>query len=248
MLIQADLSQIEIVLAAHLCQDQHMIKLLQDGVDLHRYSASQVLSKPEDEVTDSERKAAKRVNFGIIYGNGPKTASENSGRSEDWCKDYITKFYALFPELKGWHKKLVEQVIKTGRITMFTGQVLKFRKYPAKYEWQKRRGIKESYNPPDIKNHPVQHTAFLITSMFLGMFFREKAIYKRDKYLMIGTVHDSLMLDCKPEYVEEAKKDLLCIVDRIPKMIHTYWQETITVPVKIDISVGASWGEIEENK
>lgn len=243
-LINADLKQIEIVIFAHLCQDPYLTQLLKEGKDLHKMTASIVLDIPEEGVTDNERGDAKAGNFGIIYGNGPPKLAKTTGRDVEWCKNYIDSFYEMFPKAKEWHDKIQKIVNATGQLRLFTGMILKFRKFPAKYEWQKRKGITESYNPPDIKNHPVQHLASLVTAIFIGQFFRQKAIYKRDKYLMINTVHDSLMLDCKSEFVEEAKQDILEIVDRIPDIVYKLWNERIEVPIKVDISVGDSWYDL----
>lgn len=244
MLIQADLKQIEVVLAAHLSQDQMLIQLLKEGKDVHRWAASNVLEIPEDEVSDLERKSAKQINFGIIYGNGAATASSNTGRDLEWCKNYIKTFYQLFPGLKAWQDRNIKIVEATGRLRMFTGHILKFRKYPCTQDWQIKRGLKETYSPTEIKNYPVQHTAFVITALLLGHFWRHYALHKRDKYLMINSIHDSLMLDCKPEYVDEAKADLEECIDKVPQLCYNYWNEKIDVPIRIDIAVAENWGDL----
>lgn len=245
MIINCDLAQIEIIIFNQYCKDRLLTKLLRDGQDLHIYTSANVLGKAEQDVTKEERKDAKAANFGIIYGNGAPRLSETTGNSVEWCSDYIKEFYRLFPEAKAWHKSIQEEVNKTGQLRIWTGEILKFKKYPAKYDWQKKQGITESYNPPDVKNHPVQHTAWVITSILLGKFWRHKALPNRDKYLMINTVHDSLMLDARPEFVDLGVKDLQETVDRLPEWVLQYFNETMLVPIKCEIQTANSWGELE---
>lgn len=244
MIVSVDLSQVEVIVFADYCRDKMLNKLLLDGLDLHRFTAAHVAGKDEIDITTGERKLAKAGNFGIIYGNGAPRLAQTTGNSVEWCAQYIKEFYELFPGAKEWHKNIQDEVNKTGQLRIWTGETLKFKKYPAKYDWQKRQGIIESYNPPDIKNHPIQHTAWIITSIMLGKFWREKALHNRDKYLMINTVHDSLMLDVRPEYVELAKKDLQEVVDRLPEWVLQYFNHTMSVPIKCQISVAESWGDL----
>jgi DNA polymerase-1 len=243
MIINADLKQVEIIIFAWLCKDPTLIRLIKAGQDMHRYVGSLVYDKPEDDITDQERSDIKAGNFGIIYGNGAFKLSQTTGRSEQWCKEFIEQFYETFPGAKKWHTEIVNQVNKTGQLKILTGETLKFKKYPAKYEWQIKRGIRESYNPPDIKNHPVQHTAYIITSMILGQLFR-KAIHQRDKYLLINTVHDSFMIDSKEEYVDIAIKDITESVDNTRETIYNKFKVEFDLPLKVDISVGDNWSEL----
>lgn len=241
-LINVDFKQIEMACFAQLSDDRALINLINAGVDLHYYTGELVLNKPKEQITDEERGDIKKVNFGLIYGNGPKTASENTGRSVQWCKSFIDGFFNSFPRTKEWHNEILEQVNNNGFIKMFDGILLKFNKYPAKYDWQNPNQL--YYNPPEIKNYPVQHFAFVIFSLFLSKFYREKALFKRNKYLLINAVHDSIMLDCKQEYVDEAMQDIKEIVDKLPEYMIKYYQLKLVVPIKVDIKVGNSWYEV----
>ena len=241
-IINLDLSQVEVVVFAHLCKDPTLVNLLKNGKDIHYYIASQILNKSESEVTKEERSTAKTSTFGIIYGNGAKTLSERVNKPQDWCKAFIKQFYEMFPKAKEWHNDILLEVEATGQLTLFTNQVLKFTKYPAKYDWQDKNKL--YYNPPDIKNHPVQSIAALLMAILAGEFWRTKALINRDKYLMINTVHDSLMLDCRPQYVDQAVSDLQEIVDRLPQIVYNNWKESLIVPIKCEIKGGNSWAEV----
>jgi len=237
MLINLDLKQIEVCVFAQLSRPKLLIDLLNEGKDIHKYIGANVYDKREEGITSDERNSAKTSSFGIIYGNGARTLSERTGRTLEWSGKFIETFFGLFPEAKDWQEKNIQTVEKTGQLTLFTGQVLKFKKYPAKFAWQIRKGIVESYNPPDIKNHPVQHIAWIIMSIFLQDFYK-KAVHKRNKYLLINTVHDSIMLDCRPQYLEE------CLEDKVPELVYTKFSEKLIVPIKADISYADNWYDL----
>ncbi len=246
MIISSDLNQIETCVVAQLSGDETLIKLLNDDRDIHRFIVSNIYGDKEETIDkkDPRRTAAKAATYGLFFGNGPQRLSESTGQDIDWCKDFIQTFYNLFPRVKLWHQWLLETVERDGQLTLETGSILKFQKFPAKFPWQIRKGITESYNPPDVKNFPVQHTAFIIMALWVGRFFREKAIFKRDKYLMINEIHDSLMLDCRPEFVEEAKEDIQQIADKIPLYFKELWNIELRVPIKIETKSGRSWSEV----
>ncbi len=240
MLINCDLKQIEVCVFAQLCKPKLLIERLNSGKDVHKFIGSNVFNVSEEEVSDEQRSDAKTSTFGIIYGNGAKTLSERTGRDFEWCKGFIQEFYELFPEAKAWHNEIIKRVEQTGCLKLFTGEILKFNKYPAKYDWQKQKGIIESYNPPDIKNYPVQHLAWVITSIILGQIYRI-AVHKRNKYLLINTVHDSIMIDARPDDVDEAINDLILCVDKVKDIIYTKFNERLIVPIKMDVSIGDDW-------
>lgn len=244
MIINADLRQIEVIMFAQLCKPKLLITLLNNGQDIHNFIGANLYGKTEEEITEEERDDTKKSTFGIIYGNGDKTLSDRTGKDIEWCKEFIKTFFTLFPEAKTWHQKCQETVEKTGSLTLFTGEILKFKKYPAKYDWQINKGITESYNPPDIKNHPVQHLAWIIMSIILGTFFRGYAIHNKDKYLMINTVHDSLMIDCKEDFIYDAINHVSNVVDKVPTIIYNKFNEKMVVPIKISMSMGDRWSDL----
>lgn len=244
MLINVDLKQIEVCILAHLSGDKAFIKLLMMGVDIYKYFASIMYNKPEDIITEDERNSLKVPILGISYGKGYIKLSKETGKTEEWCKEFIDNFYAQFPAVKQLHARWIEEVNKTGMLRMWSGINLRFKYYEKTFNEEYNCWFKAGYKPQEIKNYPVQHSAFVVFSLFLSTFWRLKAIYNRHKYLLIGTVHDSFMLDCRPEYVEDAKKDINDVLDMIPSLMLQYYNQKIEVPLKIDVSVGMSWYEL----
>jgi DNA polymerase I len=243
-IINSDYRQIEVLVFAILSNDVILQDILLQGIDLYKYLAAEIDQINIDEVTPEQRNDTKVPALGIIYGNGARTLSQNCGKDEKWCKTFIQTFYELFPIARQWHIDIQEIVAQTGYLEVFTGQEFRFDKKPAKYDWQFEQGIQESYNPPDIKNHPVQGTAFIFMIIMLGKFWREKCLLKRDKYLLINTVHDSIMLDVRKEYIEEAKKDMELLAN-IKEMCYKVFKKDIKLEIKQEISSGHSWYDLQ---
>lgn len=240
VIVNSDYKTIEVVVFAVLADDPNLQDLFLRGIDVYKYIASFIYEKDIKEITPEERNSTKPGCLGIIYGNGAKTLAQSTGNTERWCKLFISKFYTLFPVSKEWHTYIQEAVKETGRLKTFTGQEFRFKKKPAKYEWQFKQGILESYNPPDIKNWSVQGTAFCILIIMLGAFWRHKALHNRDKYLLINTVHDSVMLDCRQKYIEDAKKDLEILV-KVKQMCYKVFKYNFKLDIGQDVTVGDSW-------
>lgn len=243
VLISADYGMLEVVVFAHLCKDPTLMKLIRDGIDIHRYIGSYIYDKPMDEITTEERKAIKPCSFNVIYGGGPGMLMQQSGQTYEFCKQFIETFYQLFPNGKRWHDHILKEVNRTGELRNFTGRILRFKKFPAKYDWQIRKGILESYNPPDIKNWPVQSLATSdIVLIMLGKLWR-KLIHHRDKCLLINTIHDSVLIDCKKEYIEEISKIVKETLEEVAPMCYNYWSHEWDLPITVDIKVGETWAQ-----
>lgn len=244
MLVNIDFRQIEIVVLAYLSQDQKLIKLIQDGRDLYKYFAAIMYDKPEELVTKEERDTLKAPVLGISYGRGAKALSEESGKPVEWCQEFIDRFYQEFPRVRDLHQSWIQEVNRTGCLKMFHNVMFKFNKYIWNNQTKKKElsnHFRAKYWEPQIKNYPVQHTAFLLLSTFVAEFYRQKAVYKRDKYLMVSTVHDSLVLDCRPEYIEEAQEDVKIILAKLPEICYNKYEMKIDMPINVDITTGYSW-------
>jgi len=243
-LINCDLRQIEVVVLATLSKDPGFIELLNRGTDIYKYFAAIMYDKKEEDVTPEERNSLKVPILGMSYGRGVKALAEETGNTEEWCRGFIDSFYGQFPKVKDLHDRWIKSVGQTGQLKMFSGIYLQFKRYPKMFSEEYGCWFKEGYKSTEIKNYPVQHTAFIILSLFLSAFMRQKALHNRDKYLLINTVHDSIMLDCRPEYVEDAKKDLNEILAKIPDMCYNVYSERLLVTPKAEITVADSWDKL----
>lgn len=245
MLINCDMKQIEVCTLAHLSKDKGFIELLVQGVDIYKYFAAIMYERPEHKITPDERNSLKVPILGMSYGRGARALSKETGNSEDWCKEFIQSFYSQFPRVKQLHDRWIKAVGSSGELKMVDGIRLQFKYYEKMWSEDYQCWFKEGYKPTEIKNYPVQHTAFVIFSLYLSQFFRTKALFNRDKYLLINTVHDSIMLDCRPEFVDVAISDVNEVLDSIPSLWYNMYGEQLLVPLRIDVQTGNNWYDLE---
>ncbi len=257
-IIELDYKQLELVVFAYLTQDQGLIKAIIEGIDIHKESASSALNKPLEEVTDLERSNAKAVNFGLIYGSGSFSMASRNGLEQEFCQTFIDTFFKKYPQTKQWQDNLVKKVYSTrirlspeeltkkgipisiGHIKSVTGRKYIFKTTDSpKYLIEK--GIATSFNPPDIKNYLVQGLATAdIVLIMLGRLWRKLAIYNREKYLLVNTVHDSVIFDFKIH----CKKDVDMIryqLEDVKSMMKELFIVDFNVPIQIDVKYGKSW-------
>lgn len=255
-IISMDFSQLEVVVFAFMCQDKNLIKDITEGVDIHRRLAAKVYKVPEDAITNQQRQIIKGGTFAIIYGAGEVKIGKTLGISSLTARKIKKLFFQRYPEAERWQNRILEQVDRTKmKINEFTKKGLQKQQgyyiTPTKRllifktndtpEYQLERGIKTSFNPPDIKDYPIQSLATAdIVLIFLGKLFR-KMLYQRDKCLLINTVHDSIDIDCKKEYVEETCNLLQNEVHLIPKWLKEDFGIDFNLPIECKVSVGDSW-------
>lgn len=246
MLISVDLSQIEVITFAYYCKDKTFTRLLKVGLDVHRYLASIVHMKPEEEVTTEERKAIKAVTFGIIYGNGPFKLSQTLSIDQNKAKEYIQMFYEEFPGAETWHKKILQTVENNGILYTPSKRVLKFTKFPAKFDWQDPNRL--YYNPPDIKNWPVQSFAGDIYKLLLGQIWRmwiAQTQETKENIKLINTIHDSIMFDVHPHYQKACLDLIRQVLDNAHDLIYNQYKIDFDLPLKYEISGGKSWFDLQ---
>lgn len=244
MIINADFKQIEVCVLGWLSQDKHLLNLLNKEIDIYKYFASIMYNKSENAITKEERDSLKIPILGISYGKGAKKLATETGKPEEWCLEFINNFYSRFPSVKVMHDSWIKEVNKTGQLKLFDGINLQFKHYDRTWSDVYNCWFKPGYKPTEIKNYPVQHTAFVIISLFMHEFLRKKALSKEDRYLLINTVHDSIMLDCKNDFVDECIKDVNEILDNLSNTWYNIFQNDLNVKIRLDISSGLSWYEV----
>ncbi len=253
MLVSVDLSQIEVLVFAFYCQDKTLCRLLKEGLDVHEYMLLQTKALGKDNLSPEEfieeRKKIKAVTFGIIYGNGAFKLSETLGIDQDTAKEYINTFYEVFPGARTWHNRLIKEVENNGYLTTPVGRLLKFTKFEAKFNWQQKDKL--YYNPPDIKNWPVQSLAGDIYKLLCGHIYRnwlQLTDLEKENIKLINTIHDSIMLDCSKDYQQKALELVKNILDKASDIIYTTYKINFDLPIKYEVSVGHSWASLETVK
>lgn len=253
VIIEADYSQLDITVQAEISADKNYIRDIINGVDFHckrlalkenmdyNYIVDQVNLKVDYYVKG--RKKVKAFSFTRAFGGGIKKCAENSGMSEEEVKILIEAEEKEYPQLTQFNKNLRKMVEAQGFYKSITGRKYYFKKYPAP-DWLKQKGIMESYKPTEIINYMVQGTATAdIVLIMLGRFWRKVAQHHRDKFVLVNVVHDSIMLDCRPEYVEFAKNLLKTEMEQVSEMMKDVFNYNWKTPIKVDVKSGGSWYE-----
>lgn len=225
--VDADYSQIELRLVAHMSGDENMIQAYQSGADIHRLTASQVLHIPYDEVTAKERSSAKAVNFGIIYGIGAFSLSQDLGISTGEAEAYIEHYFERFPKVKEFLDNAVESAKKTGYARTLYGR------RRAIEELKSSKFALRSFGERVAKNMPIQGTAAdIIKIAMIHVYDRLQRENLKSRILL--QVHDELLLEVQEDELEEVKKLLKEEMEGAA---------SLRVPLTADVEEGNSWFE-----
>jgi uracil-DNA glycosylase family 4 len=241
--VEFDYSQIELRVAAFLANEPTMKHLYQTGQDIHMTMAMQMTGKPEHLVTKEERKKAKSVNFGFLYGmqwrKYIETAWNNYGLrvTADEAQAFRKAFFAQFPELLVWHRRQRALVAKYGRVQSPLGRV---RHLPDIYSPD--REVKAEAERQAI-NSPVQSFAsdmILISLVILHKKFREMGLRTRS----IGTVHDALNLEVPAEEMSTVLPMIKNTMENLP--LEDWFDLHVDIPIIADCKAGFHWGDAIE--
>ena len=225
LLVDADYSQIELRVMAHLCGDENMTEAFTSGEDIHTSTAAQVFDMPIFMVTPEMRSAAKAVNFGIIYGIGAFSLSKDIGSSVAQAKKYIADYLERFPKVKSFMDETVDNAMKTGCVSTMFGRK---RRIP---ELSSSNKMLQAAGKRIAMNTPVQGTAAdLIKIAMINVYERLKA-EKLDARLILQ-VHDELIIECAESQAEK------CSAILREEMQNVY---DMRVPLAVDVHTGHSW-------
>lgn len=227
VLVDADYSQIELRLLAHISGDETMIRAFQDGEDIHAVTASQVFDVPLPEVTSLQRSRAKAVNFGIVYGISAFSLAQDIGVFQNEAKAYMDSYFAKYHGVREYMKRIVEQAKHDGYVTTLFGRR---RELP---ELKASNFNVRSFGERVALNMPIQGTAAdVIKAAMVHVAQRMKAEGLQARLLL--QVHDELIVEC-PEQEAEHVRALL-----VEEMEHVV---AYSVPLDVDAKTGASWAE-----
>ncbi len=224
-LVDADYSQIELRVMAHLCGDENMIRAFNSGEDIHTSTAAQVFDMPEIMVTPEMRSAAKAVNFGIIYGIGAFSLSKDIGTSVAQAKKYIADYLERFSKVHEFMETTVENAFKDGFVTTMFGRK---RRIP---ELSSSNKMLQAAGKRIAMNTPVQGTAADLIKIAMINVYRRLKEEKLDAKLILQ-VHDELILESSIADSERAsailKEEMQGVYD-------------MKVPLAVDVHCGNSW-------
>ncbi len=223
--IDADYSQIELRVLAHISEDETMIQAFLHGEDIHKQAASKVLGIPIKEVTKEQRSSAKAVNFGIVYGISDYGLSEQLGIPVKEAKKYIEQYLEKYTGIQKFMEDIVEVAKEKGYVeTMFHR-----RRYIP--ELKSNNYMVRQFGARAAMNTPIQGTAADIMKLAMIHVYQELKEKKMDAKLILQ-VHDELMIECRESQKEEVKEILKKSMENVI---------LLKVPLEADLSEANSW-------
>lgn len=224
-LLDADYSQIELRVVAAMCDDENMKNAFLGDTDIHTATASSVFGLPPDMITPEMRRAAKAVNFGIIYGIGAFSLSKDIGVSVKEADRYIKNYLESYPKVKEFMENAVEKAMKDGFVTTIYGR----RRYIP--EIASSNKVVQAFGKRAAMNAPVQGSAADIIKQAMVNVSRKLTEEKLDAKLILQ-VHDELIVEVSEKDKERAKKIL---GEEMINAVH------LSVPMRADVNEGHSW-------
>jgi len=238
VLLAADYSAVELRVLAHVSRDLELCRAFQEGIDPHSNSARLVLMK--DKLTDEERQSGKTSNFLVVYGGGPNKLASSCNMSFFAAKKFLKRHRQVHSGIYSWKKDVEEFIEATNNAISLFG--IRRRLPDVKHKDKKvrmsclRQGV----------NHIIQNSASSI--MLTGIADLNRELISKGfagKFRFMGTVHDSLEIAIKKEYLEDlypiVKETLVC-----PPSLKSVFNLELIVPLKVDIEIGTSFGNVEK--
>ncbi|MCI8442750.1 MAG: DNA polymerase I [Provencibacterium sp.] len=225
LLIDADYSQIELRVLAHMAKDENMLHAFQTGEDIHTQTAAQVFDLPVSMVTHEMRSRAKAVNFGIVYGIGAFSLSKNIGVSVAEADAYIKSYLKTYNGIARYMEQTVEQAGKDGFVTTMLGR----RRYLP--ELQSTNKNIQAFGRRVAMNAPIQGTAADIIKLAMNRVY-ERLMREKLSAQLILQVHDELIVEAPQKEQEQASAILK------EEMENAF---SLASGLKVDLNVGKSW-------
>jgi len=229
--IGLDYSQIELRLLAHVSGDKRLKTAFLEGADAHKMTAAQIFNVAPDKVTPAMRRLGKTLNFGVVYGMGPRAFANMAGISPEKAKGFIEKYFDDFPEVKAWQDNIKSEVHTFGFVKNENGR----------RRWFLGVGPK-SHRIDEIEraaiNMPVQSLGADIIKMAMIKSFRgiEKKGWLGEEVRPVLTVHDELLFEVRDDILKSVSVFLKDIMENVYK---------ISVPLKVDLKIGKNLGELK---
>ena len=223
--IDADYSQIELRVLAHISNDEHMVQAFINGEDIHRQAASKVFNTPIDKVTKEQRSNAKAVNFGIVYGISDFGLGEQLHISRKKAKQYIDQYLEMYSGIK----KFMEDIVESAKEKGYVETEFKRRRYIP--ELKSNNYMVRQFGTRVAMNTPIQGTAADIMKIAMIKVYNEIK-NKKLKSKIVLQVHDEMMIEVPKEEIEEVKQILKKSMETATKL---------KVPLIADISVANNW-------
>jgi DNA polymerase-1 len=230
--LSADYSQVELRILAHISQDETLLRAFQEDQDIHTATAAAVYGIPVEKVTKNQRRFAKVVNFGLIYGMGPFRLARESGLTLGEAETYVKKYFQQFPGIE----RYLEQTRQKARVDGYVDTLFGRRRYFPVYKSAMSAANRQAVQRADREsvNHPIQGTAADIIK--IAMIRLHEQLKARFRARLLLQVHDELLLEVPQEELDEVRSlaiDIMCNAFELD------------APLKVEAETGANWLELK---
>ncbi|MBL4930316.1 DNA polymerase I [Clostridium paridis] len=225
LILSADYSQIELRVLAHMSGDDNMINAFKEDIDIHTKTASEVFKVPLEEVTSLMRGRAKAVNFGIVYGISDFSLAQDLGITKKEAGEYMSIYFDRYPKIKGYLNGVIEKANEDG----YVHTILNRRRFIPEIKASNK--ILKALGERLAMNAPIQGSAADIIKIAMIKVY-DKLREKNLKSTLILQVHDELILNVKPNELEEVKKLVKTEMENVLEL---------SVPLEVDLNVGHNW-------
>ena len=225
VILDADYSQIELRVLAHMADDEKMIDAFNNNIDIHKVTASQVFNVPLEEVTKTMRSNAKAVNFGIVYGISEYGLSKNIKVSVSDAKEYMKNYLEKYNGIKTFMDNIVKEATETGYVSTLFGR----RRYIPELK-QKNKNI-VAFGKRIAMNTPIQGTAADIIKIAMNTIYKKLKENNLNSKLIMQ-VHDELLIDTYKDEEEIVKNIMVESMEHVIKL---------SVPLNVDVNSGKTW-------
>lgn len=226
-LMSADYNQIELRIFAHYSRDEGLLEAFRRGEDIHRHTASQILKVAPDRVTPQMRRIAKAINFGIIYGMGPRRLAQDLEMELSDAKEYVSAYYERYPGVLRYREEMIRKANSQG----YVSTLLNRRRYLP--EINNKNGAIRSEAERMAVNTPIQGTAADIIKQAM-VALHEEIRQKDMKTRMLLQVHDELVFEVPEEEREEAASVVSEVMSKAA---------SLDVPLTLEIKYGDTWAD-----
>ncbi|MGD1818885.1 MAG: DNA polymerase I [Pleomorphochaeta sp.] len=228
VLMSADYAQIELVVLAHVANDKSLQNAFISGEDVHKFTASLIFDKKLEEITSDERRVAKTINFGVMYGMSAFRLAKELSISRSEASSFIKAYFARYSNVAKFIDQTISQVRKTQKITTLMGHVRNIPKINSKNRLEKAASERVAVNSI------IQGSAAEI--MKIGMIGVDKALRENNlKSKVLLQVHDEVILEVYKEEIEVVQSLLKNTLENAYKL---------SIPLRVSIEIGNSWGEM----
>ncbi|MEK7626761.1 MAG: DNA polymerase [Patescibacteria group bacterium] len=232
-----DYAQLELRLLAHMTLEEGLLSAFENNQDIHSLTASRVLKIPFEKITQSERRLGKTLNFGVVYGMGPRAFAQSAGVSFLEARRFIDGYYREFPKIKKWQEKIKTEAKARGYVENLNGR--------RRYFWT---GTSHPKVMGEIEraavNMPLQslNADILKMAMIKSFELMKNRRWFGDKARLILTIHDELLFEVRDDILKETVplfRDLM-------EGIYPLSGQALSLPLKVEAKTGKNWGDLQK--